>query len=83
MSSHITRLQKLLDRLQEVKDEVSSLSARKEILLKKLKEEYGCNTLDEAQEMLDQLTEDNEKQTEEINTKYKALMDKVTEEGLV
>lgn len=52
------QLLELKEQIDTAKDEVKELEGRKKYLLQQLKEDWGCKTLDEAEEKLDDLKEE-------------------------
>lgn len=71
------QLLNLKNEINEAKTKVSELTGEKQALLRQLKEEYGCKTIDEAQKKLkslqkeiEKLEESIEQGIEELETKY-------------
>jgi hypothetical protein len=69
--------------LEDRKAKVDTAKAQKEFLLKQLKDNFECDTLDEAVELLEELTSDKEKIDKEITLKTNELIRKMEEEGLI
>lgn len=52
MDNKITELTEIKERIDSSKQKVSELKANQNFLLKKLKDEWNCNTLEEAEKMV-------------------------------
>lgn len=79
-NNHLKELKNLLN---DRKSKVDTAKAQREFLLKQLKENFECTTLDEAVELLDELTADKEKIDKDIQLKTNELINKMQEEGLI
>ena len=71
------RLLELKQEIDEAKTKVSELTGQKNALMKQLKEEYGCKTIqdadnkvDDLEKQIDDLNSQIEQGIEELETKY-------------
>lgn len=79
-SSELDEIKRILD---DHKSKADTAKAQIEFLLKQLKENFECESLDEAIELLEILTEDKKEIDKKIANKTRELIDKMKEEGFI
>lgn len=70
----------LKEELNETKEEVSILKGEKQSLLKRLKDEWGCSTLKEAEVKVADLKEEIERLDDQIHKEVTKLKEELYDE---
>lgn len=76
-------LQILNENLEKIKSKSQEAKALRKVLLDKLKKEYNVNSLEEAKEKIEELTEEKEKGGKVLEKKYKKLISNLKEDNLL
>jgi hypothetical protein len=79
----VTEIQTIKTKLENYKEQNSKAKAQEEILLKQLKDEFEINTIDDALELYEQLTEENEERSEMIESAIEELKEKMAKDNLL
>ena len=66
--------------IEQNKQQIERLKGEEIALLKRLKQEYACDTLEDAEDKLKELREDEEKLNQDIQNLTDAIEDKYLEE---
>lgn len=82
-NNSIQQLEKLKTTLQDLKEKVNKAKIEEQYLLKQLKEELDCNSLEEGIELLELLETEKKEFDEKIEVKIKDLMLSLEKEGLI
>ena len=69
-------LLELKENIQEAKQKVSELKGERQALMKRLKEDWNCGSLEEAEKKLKEMSEQVEKLSEEITEGMEELESK-------
>ena len=75
-------LEHLKHKLQEFKNRADTAKAQEEYSLKQLKNEFECDTLEEAEELLEELIAEKETLDKEITEKTDILLERMEKEGI-
>lgn len=70
------QLLELKEDIEKAKQEISELKGQKKGLMKQLKEDWGCETLEQAQEQLESFKEKQENTRVKIDDKMQTLVNK-------
>ena len=79
----VTEIQAIKTKLENYKEQNSKAKAQEEMLLKQLKEEFEINTVDEALELYEQLTEENAERSEIIENEVESLKEQMKKDNLI
>jgi len=77
------RLENIKEQLEKLKEKQRETEAEKKMLMKKLKDDYGCSNIKEAETLLEELEEEKEEKEKEINKRNEKLISDMKAEGLM
>lgn len=77
------RLESIKEQLQQLKEKQQEAEAEKKMLMKKLKTDYECDTLEEAKALVEELEEALEDLEKDISKKTEKLINDMKGEGLM
>jgi hypothetical protein len=77
------RLENIKKQLEDLKEEQREKETEKKIILKKLKEDFECKSIKEAEELLEEMDEEVEELEKKITEKTEKLIEGMKAEGLV
>lgn len=73
MKEIIKLLQDLTEEIEDAKKEKATIDGRQSEILKQLQESFDVETIEDAEDLLDELTKDMEKLDKKIQNKFLAL----------
>lgn len=76
------RLESIKAQLEELREDQREAEAERKVIMKRLKELYKCTTAKAAEELLEEMQEENELLEKEIETKTNLLISSMRAEGL-
>jgi hypothetical protein len=82
-ANNIQRFEQLKKTLQDLKDKVDRAKVQEEYLLKQLKDELDCDSLEEGLELLNILKNEKKEYDDKIESKIDSLMESLKKEGLI
>lgn len=79
----VSKIQTMQNVLNDKKEEETKAKAQEEVMLKQLQELFECNSIEEGQELLDQLMEEKEEIDSDLEAMTDDLWMKMKADGLI
>ena len=83
MSVSLARLETLKKTLEEKRRKDLEARAEEKVLLKQLKEQYGCSSLEEAVEMIEVIEHETEERRTKNEERYQEVLSSMREHNLI
>jgi len=83
MSLTLSKLEKLKESLDALKERELQRTAKYNMWLEQLKENFGCSSKDEGDELLEQSISESKKKREELESEFNKLLEDLKEYELL
>jgi len=83
MKNNLKEVQNIKESLDEYKEEYQKVKAETDFYMKKLKEDFGCKTIDETKKLREKLIDEVEKLQKEFDSEIMEIREAMEEEGLL